>query len=151
MRETPSKILSVDELRRMRAPVRHVTASHKEKMSRLDSFAIWTTEKVGSIGFFFLVMIWTATWLLWNVWGPEGLRFDPMPGFVLWLFISNILQLIFMPLIMVGQNLMGRHSDERSEKDYIIDTTTEREVEQVLLRLDKQEKILQDIMDRMRS
>ncbi len=39
---------------------------------------------------------------------PKSLRFDPYPGFVLWLFISNMIQLFLMPLLLIGQNLLGR-------------------------------------------
>jgi hypothetical protein len=28
-------------------------------------------------------------------------------GFVFWLFLSNLIQILLMPLIMVGQNVIG--------------------------------------------
>jgi hypothetical protein len=39
----------------------------------------------------------------WNLLAPKDLQFDPAPAFVFWLFISNVIQLLLMPLIMVGQ------------------------------------------------
>ena len=38
-------------------------------------------------------------------------------GFVLWLFISNLIQILLMPLIMVGAKHSRRqHADARAEK-----------------------------------
>ena len=41
---------------------------------------------------------------------PTDLRFDPYPAFVLWLFISNMIQIFLMPLLMVGQNLQAKRA-----------------------------------------
>jgi hypothetical protein len=60
------------------------------------------------MGFFFLVAAWTVLWLAWNTVGPVEPRFDSRPAFVLWLFISNLLELHLMPRIIVGQNLQDR-------------------------------------------
>jgi uncharacterized membrane protein len=83
---------------------------------------------VGTIGFFFLIFIWTVCWLGWNMFAPLKLRFDPFPAFVLWLFISNMIQIFLMPLIMVGQNLQGKHSEIRAENDYEINLKAEKEI-----------------------
>ena len=49
------------------------------------------------MGFFLLIFSWTVLWLGWNVIAPKSLQFDPYPAFVLWLFISNMIQ-IFLSL-----------------------------------------------------
>jgi uncharacterized membrane protein len=59
---------------------------------------------------------------------PKEFRFDPYPAFVLWLFISNMIQIFLMPLIMVGQNLQGKHSEIRAENDYEINLKAEKEI-----------------------
>ena len=59
---------------------------------------------------------------------PKELRFDPYPAFVLWLFISNMIQIFLMPLIMVGQNLQGKHAEVRAENDYEINLKAEKEI-----------------------
>jgi hypothetical protein len=38
---------------------------------------------------------------------PPAWQCDPPIAFVSWLFISNVIQILFMPLIMVGQNLLA--------------------------------------------
>jgi len=86
-------------------------------LSTLDRFALWITEEVGSVGFFLIVVAWTFTWLLWNSLGPRWGRFDPYPGFVLWLFMSNVLQLVLLPLLMVGQNLSSMRMGTKNNVD----------------------------------
>jgi uncharacterized membrane protein len=87
--------------------------------------------------------MWTVTWLLWNSFGPENMRFDsPNSGFVIWLFVSNVIQLILMPLIMVGQNVQARHSEELAQHDYEINVKTEKEVEIILHHLEHLDKMV---------
>jgi uncharacterized membrane protein len=88
-------------------------------------------------------------WLGWNMFGPVALRFDPYPGFVLWLFIVNIFQLMMMPLLMISQNLSGRHSDARAEADFEINTKAEFEIEVVLQHLENQNTMILQILDRL--
>src|ERR1700742_2780272 len=106
--------LSLEEFRKHRKAPRNVNKEFSEKLSTLDRCAVWITEKVGTIGFFILIFVWTVLWLGWNLLAPKPLQFDPRMGFVLWLFISNLLQILLMPLIMVGQNLQGRHAEARA-------------------------------------
>ena len=105
--------------------------------SALDRLALWITERVGTMFFFLIIFTWTVLWLFWNMFAPKPLRFDPFPGFVLWLFISNMIQLFLMPLIMIGQNLQGREADERAESDYEINCKAEEEVQEIKKKLAK--------------
>jgi uncharacterized membrane protein len=84
-----------------------------ENLAALDRLAVWITERVGTMVFFLIIFTWTVCWLFWNMLAPKSLRFDPYPGFVLWLFISNMIQLFLMPLLMIGQNLLGRDGEEQ--------------------------------------
>jgi uncharacterized membrane protein len=127
-------------------PYRNANIRHKEKLTKLDRLALWITKKVGSMGFFMLVFVWTAIWLSWNTLAPAHLRFDPFPAFVLWLFISNMLQIFLMPLIMVGQNLQSKHSEIRAEEDYLINKKAELEIETILVHLENQNKLILQIL-----
>ncbi len=140
---------SLQQLKDSHIPYRNANIRHKEKLTRLDRLALWITKKVGSMGFFMLVFAWTATWLSWNTLAPVHLRFDPFPAFVLWLFISNMLQIFLMPLIMVGQNLQSRHSEIRAEEDYLINKKAELEIETILTHLENQDKLILQILARM--
>jgi uncharacterized membrane protein len=144
-----NKVPSLQELRRFTKPVRNVNIELRENLSKLEKFAVWITENVGTMGFFFILFGWTILWLLWNTLGPVSLRFDPLPGFVLWLFISNMIQLFLMPLIMIGQNLQGRHSEARAEADFEVNTRAESEIEAILQHLENQNKLILEILRRM--
>ena len=99
--------------------------------SPLDRLALWITLRVGSMGFFVIIFIWTVSWLSWNMLAPRAVRFDPYPGFVLWLFISNMIQLFLMPLILIGQNLQSKESDQRAKNDYKINLKAEAEIQAI--------------------
>ena len=103
-----SRPLSLIELKKQRKPIRNINRELSEKMSKLDSLALMITTRVGTIGFFLIILTWTLFWLGWNLFVPKEFQFDAPMGFVFWLFISNLIQILLMPLIMVGQNLQGR-------------------------------------------
>ena len=98
--------------------VRDVNKEVRESFSPLERAALAVTVRVGSPGFFLIIAGWTVVWLLWNLLGPSNYRFDPAPAFVLWLFVSNMIQILLMPLIMVGQNLLNRHTELRADADF---------------------------------
>ncbi|MBV9331851.1 MAG: DUF1003 domain-containing protein [Alphaproteobacteria bacterium] len=113
-----------------------------DSLSPLDRLAIWVTEHVGTMGFFAVIFVWTLLWLGWNFLAPEKLKFDPPMGFVFWLFISNVIQILLMPLIMVGQNIQGKHSEARSEHDLEVNVKAEQEIEVILTHLEQQNDLL---------
>ncbi|HET7034871.1 MAG TPA: DUF1003 domain-containing protein [Thermomicrobiaceae bacterium] len=130
-------------LRQHQRPPRNVNQELEDSFSTLDRVAIFITDHVGTFGFFIIIFCWTVLWLGWNTLGPRSLRFDPRPAFVLWLFISNMIQIFLMPLIMIGQNLQNRHSELRAENDFEINQKAEREIEAVLLHLEHQAALLE--------
>jgi uncharacterized membrane protein len=145
MREESSP-LSFDELRKLRKPLIRVHLEQRKKLSTLDRLAVWMTEQVGTMGFFLLLVGWTTVWLGWNTLAPVEVRFDPFPAFVLWLFLSNMIQILLMPLIMVGQNLQGRHAEARAEADFEVNTKAEREIEAILKHLEHQNDLILQIL-----
>jgi len=81
-------------------------------------------------------------WLSWNFLAPPRLQFDAPMGFVFWLFISNMIQILLMPLIMVGQNIQGRHAEARAEHDLEVNVKAEKEIEMILQHLERQNEML---------
>src|SRR5882724_697308 len=134
-------IASLEEIRK-KFPIQNINDLHKQKLSSLEKLGVFVTNKVGTMGFFFLIVSWTVLWLGWNIFAPKALRFDPFQAFVLWLFISNLIQIHLMPLIMVGQNIESKHAELRSEHDYATDRKAEKEIEAILLHLENQQKIM---------
>jgi uncharacterized membrane protein len=103
------------------------------------------------MGFFLIIFGWTVVWLGWNTLAPQTVRFDPFPAFVLWLFISNMVQIFLMPLIMVGQNLQGRHAEGRAEADFDVNTKAEQEIEAILMHLENQNNLILEILNRIQA
>ena len=141
--------LSVNELKVLRKPLIKPKEREKNDVSNLDKLAIFITQNVGTMGFFLIIFSWTALWLSWNTLGPVQSRFDPFPGFVLWLFISNMIQIFLMPLIMIGQNLQSRYTDRRAENDFEVNVKAEREIETILLHLENQNQLIIKILDKI--
>lgn len=137
--------VSLQELRKITKPIRNVNTAYQESLKPLEKLAAWITDHVGTMGFFFLVLAWTLIWLLWNIFASDELKFDPYPAFVLWLFISNLIQLFLLPLLLIGQNLQEARNETRSEIDYEINKKSEKEIETVLVYLEHQHRMLTDL------
>lgn len=142
-------IQSLDEIKNQFASSQNTNEIHKTRLSRLERIAVFVTNKIGTMGFFFIIFSWTVLWLSWNIFAPVNLRFDPFPAFVLWLFLSNLIQIHLMPLIMIGQNIQGKHAELRSQYDFATDQKAEKEIETVLLHLENQQRIMMDILKRI--
>src|SRR5450755_2511006 len=124
--------LKLAELKHRRLTYMNALKGDAKNVSLLDKLSLWITDKVGSMGFFVIIFVWTVGWLTWNILSPESVRFDPYPAFVLWLFISNMIQLFLLPLIMIGQNLQSQHSEHRAETDLKINELADIENETIL-------------------
>jgi uncharacterized membrane protein len=141
--------MTLDEFRKRRKAPRNVIKEVKQNLSPLDKLALLITTAVGTRGFFFIIFGWTVIWLGWNLVAPKGLRFDPAPAFVMWLFISNLIQILLMPLIMVGQNVQGAQSEARAEHDLEVNVKAEDEIEVILQHLEYQNAALIAMMRKL--
>jgi uncharacterized membrane protein len=133
---------------------RNANIVHERSLSALDRLAIVITDKVGSMGFFAIIAVWTVLWTGYNILASEvpalhWPAFDPFPAFVAYLLISNVIQILLMPLIMVGQNLQGRHAETRAELDYEINQKAEKEVMATLLHLERNTDLLLQLMQHL--
>ncbi len=132
-------------------PVKNANDIQKQELSPLDKFAVKITDKVGSMGFFLIIFGWTVLWCGYNmlaslVPGLHWPAFDPFPAFVAYLLMSNVIQIFLMPLIMVGQNLQGRHSEIRAQLDFEVNTKAEKEVLSILHTLEHNTDLLIQLM-----
>jgi uncharacterized membrane protein len=138
---------SLEEIREEH-PLKNTYRETMANLSALDRVAVAITENVGTMGFFLLIFVWTAVWLGWNLLAPPRLQFDPPMAFVFWLFISNMIQILLMPLIMVGQNIQGRHAEARAEHDLEVNVKAEQEIEVILHHLEQQNDLLAAMLER---
>ena len=84
----------------------------------------------------------TAVHDLWNLLAPPESQFDAPMASAFWLFLSNVLQMLLMPLIMVGQNIQGRHAETRAENGLQVNIGAEREIEVIQHHVEYQNRIL---------
>jgi uncharacterized membrane protein len=87
------------------------------------------TAAVGTMGAFYFFALCMAAWMFWQTEAHKP--FDPYP-FAFLLFLGNIVQLLLMPLIMVGQNIQTAHADARADADYEVNRRAEEEIEKLL-------------------
>ncbi len=133
------------------SPVVNANEVYQKGLSPLDKLAAAITDKVGSMGFFLLILTWTVLWTGYNILASEvpGLRwksFDPFPAFVAYLLISNVIQILLMPLIMVGQNVQSRHSEIRAQLDFEVNQKAEKEILVVLKHLEHNTDLVIQLM-----
>jgi uncharacterized membrane protein len=114
---------------RARHPLRNTYQETITKLAMLDRVALWITQHVGTMGFFLLIAVWTFIWLTWK-------------------FISNMIQILLMPLIMVGQNLQGTQSEARAEHDLEVNIKAEQEIEVILHHLERQNDMLVAMLEK---
>ncbi len=146
-----SDLPKLSELQALGRPIRNINLEQRQGLSRLEKLALWVTVHIGTMGFFFVILAFNLAWIGWNIFAPTALIFDTAWSFLILLFLNNILQILFMPLIMVGQNLQGRHAEARAEADFEVNTKAEREIETILLHLENQNELISKILDRLES
>jgi uncharacterized membrane protein len=56
-----------------------------------------------------------------------------------------------MPLIMIGQNLQGRHAEKRAESDFEVNVKAEKEIETILLHLERQNDLMLKILNKLEN
>lgn len=140
--------ISIEKIKK-EYPIKDVNVVHKARLSKMDKLALFVTQRIGTMGFFFIIFTWSMVWLGWNMLAPKNLKFDPYPAFVLWLFISNLIQLHLMPLLLIGQNVQSKHAELRSEHDFETDKKAEKEIEAILSNLQDQQSLILKILKKI--
>jgi uncharacterized membrane protein len=136
----PEKIKTVSDLKREFAPISNTNEIHKSHLSRTDRLALFITSRVGTMSFFYFCLALVTMPLIFS---------STMP--IIQYLSSGYLQLILLPLILVGQNLQSRHSELRAQHDYETNLKAEKEIEAILLHLEKQDEIMLEILRKIDS
>ena len=101
--------------------------------------AAWLTKRLGTMWAFYLA---AGTQIAWVALAAAGVqRFDHYP-FAFMSFLSTLAQLIFMIVIMVGQDVLGRAADRRSEQTFLDAKAILHECKRMKARLTTQDRIL---------
>ncbi len=111
-------------------------------MSRSDRLSMAITRRVFTVWMFVVIIAWTVAWVAWQLL-PFSKHFDPLPGLVIYLLLSNFVQLMLMPLIGAGQaaeakfDVLRAHIDHengiwlRQALQLLIDRSEDMEVHEV--------------------
>ena len=107
-----------------------------------DKVAAWLTQRVGSMWAVYLALVVQVGWIALALVGV--LRFDPYP-FAFLLFLSSLAQLIFMFVIMVGQDVLGRAGDQRSQQTFLDAEAILHECHQLQGHLTAQDEVINQL------
>ena len=132
---------------------KNVNAIHRSHLGLQDRIALVLTTALGTMYAVYFFIIVTAGWMLWQTYFTEK-PFDSYP-FVFLLFLGSVVQLLLMPLIMVGQNIQGQHAEIRAEEEFKTTESIYKDIEHIIARLDeqdqellKQTKLLEDLVNK---
>jgi uncharacterized membrane protein len=119
-------------------------AVEDELIGRNGLIAAWITKRVGSMWAFYAAAVLQFGWIGLSLLGL--IKFDPYP-FAFLLFLSSLLQLIFMFVIMVGQDVLGRAGDKRAEQTFIDAEVILHECLQLQRHLTAQDRLIVKVCD----
>ena len=123
----------------------NVNQKHRSKLNFQDKIALLITGAIGTMYAVYFFALFMAGWILWQSFLDKH-PFDPFP-FIFLLFIGNIVQLLLMPLIMVGQNLQSKHAQLRSDEEFKTTESIYRDIETILAHLNDQDKQMKKQLD----
>jgi uncharacterized membrane protein len=107
-----------------------------------EKFADWQTQLFGSTAFLGANTLFFGGWLLWN-WGwiPGLSPFDPYPHGMLTMVVS--LEAIYLSIVvLMSQSREAKMASMREEVDFQVNVHAEREISQILEKLNLIEKRL---------
>jgi uncharacterized membrane protein len=79
--------------------------------------AVFITKKFGTMGAFYVLVVWMFGWMIFATAGFWLFKQDPYP-FTFLLFLSNLVQLFALPILAVGQQVLSRASDKQAGQTY---------------------------------
>ncbi|MFF7637507.1 DUF1003 domain-containing protein [Kitasatospora sp. NPDC008050] len=100
------------------------------------------TQRLGTVWAFYLA---AGTQLVWIVLAQLRVqRFDPYP-YAFMSFLSTLAQLIFMIVIMVGQDVLSQAADRRSEQTFLDAEAILHECRRMKARLTAQDRVIDSL------
>jgi|GEM_PF-389168 len=104
--------------------------------------AAWLTTRLSNVWAFYLAAATQAVWVLSAQLGVQ--HFDRYP-FAFMSFLSTLAQLVLMIVIMVGQDVLGRAGDRRSEQTFLDAEAILYECRRMKARLSAQDRIIDSL------
>ena len=114
--------------------------------ARLGAFV---TREVGSMWSVYITIVFVFGWIVLATVGPLR-RSDPYP-FSFLLFLGNLVQLMLVFVILVGQGVLGRTADRRSRQTFKDAEAILQEVTTLHSHLQEQDRVLNQGIELVRS
>jgi len=107
----------------VKTPDANVNDAFRSHLNFNDRLALLATRAFGSMPTFYLFVVWALLPVI-----PALRHVEPIILYV----SAGFIQLVALPLISVGQNLLGRHSEARAEADYAVNQKSFADTEMLL-------------------
>ncbi|HVX93157.1 MAG TPA: DUF1003 domain-containing protein [Candidatus Dojkabacteria bacterium] len=91
--------------------------SEHENIGVNGKIAVIITKTFGSMGMFYFLVVWMFGWMILATLGIGVFKSDPYP-FTFLLFLSNLVQLLALPILAVGQQVLSRASDKQAKQTF---------------------------------
>jgi uncharacterized membrane protein len=105
---------------------RNANQSHKNSLGPLDRAGVLITKVVGTM---WVAIVFTVLAIISL---PAAIASHSPIIIVAWI-AQTFLQLVLLPIIMVGQNIQGRHSETLADEEYRTTQTTYKDLEHLIL------------------
>jgi len=123
---TMSQTDDTTSMQRTRHAPANVNQRHKEKMSPLDKLGFTITRAVGTM---IAAILFTILALISF---PAAIKTHNLIVIVAWV-AQTFLQLVLLPIIMVGQNIQSRHSEIMADEEFKTTQTTYKDLEHLIM------------------
>ncbi len=94
-----------------------INPSHADGKTLNERLALFLTKKFGTMTVFYVLALWMIVWIILATLGVGVFQRDPYP-FIFLLFLSNIVQLLALPVLAVGQQILSQASDRQAEQTF---------------------------------
>lgn len=112
-----------------------INQTHKNSMKLLDKVGFSITRAVGTM---ITAILFTVLALISL---PAALKTHDKIIIVAWI-AQTFLQLVLLPIIMVGQNIQGKHTEVMADEEFKTTQTTYKDLEHLILVNQKQLELL---------
>jgi hypothetical protein len=104
----------------------NVNHRHAQSMSPLDRAGVSITRAVGTMicAIIFALLAFISL--------PAAIHTHNLITIIAWI-AQTFLQLVLLPIIMVGQNIQGRHSETLADEEFKTTQTTYKDLEHLIL------------------
>jgi uncharacterized PurR-regulated membrane protein YhhQ (DUF165 family) len=126
------------ETKHTRPQPKNANEQHKEQMSPLDKVGFTITKAVGTM---IAAIIFTCLSLVSL---PSALHSHNKIIIVGWI-AQTFLQLVLLPIIMVGQNIQNRHSEVLADEEFKTTQTTYNDLEHLIQVNEEQLRMLKSL------